>query len=147
MKFRIKHLFIATAMVAVFTWVLANPSPSTAIATQLAIWVTTVVLIIRAVTHKTERIVISMGLLASISYLLLVRWELKTSPIRHLVSSVYPQHTPVTRHVNGVSEMFLTQNPNYLSAIAIGESAFAVLCGFLAAGLATYWSRRQHEVS
>lgn len=146
MKFRIKHLLVATVVVAIFAWALAAPTDTMVIALKYSAWITALVLIIRAVTHKSERLVISMGLLASVSYFPLTWWELQwqdeTTLIAKLVEKVHSKYMPVPNRT-GVVDV----NSDYWNSISIGEIAFSVLFGLLAAGLAAYWTREKHEAS
>lgn len=153
MQFRVKHMLFATAVVAAFAWALTSPGAKMVGTVEFIYWLSLLILLIRASTHRRERVTISMGLVASLSYYALIRWGEYRLPTSHLLSAIHPKLIPISseraaelaERIQSVHQPMYESNPAHYQFNSIGHIGFAVIFGFLAAGLAAYWSRRQHE--
>jgi len=144
MQFRIKHLFVATAVFAAFAAALRFPSNSLMHWLCLAAWLTVIALVARAITHSgRERMIIAVGLTTSISYLVLVLFldEKFPLPSTAALKTWYPERVPGQIYNAGRIMTGMTRNPVAKASWMIGEIGFAALFGLSAAGLAAYWAR------
>jgi hypothetical protein len=138
MQFRIKHLLLATALIALFAMGLVKPSTDKEAIFRLGGWLAVVVLVARASTCSlVERKTIAMGLVAAISYLLFALWlkhpvQLPTSL---LLARLYPPLVAVSDHAS-------YENPGASSFQIVGHIAFATFFGLIVAGLTAYWVRK-----
>lgn len=144
MQFRISHILVATLAFAMLAWGLSAPSDSIANAFKFGSWIAVVVLGVRAATHsRRERIVILSGLLTALSYGVLVAFDVVEFPTADLIKKIHPKYFEATITINNQQMPALNRNPTYSSFCTIGETAFAVVFGLLAAGLAAFWARPQ----
>lgn len=142
MQFRIKHLFIGTAIVAFLSMALANPEPVTLQFVRLLVWMSVATLLVRAICRRDERIIIGCGISASISYLAVVHIlgrgrQLATSA---LLDWLRPEI--LYTRINGRLEADGYKDFASPAFKTIGEIMYAVVFGLLAAGLAWYWTRK-----
>jgi hypothetical protein len=147
MQFRIKHLLLATVLIALFSWGLAAPSDLSAKAFVFLAWLAVVVLAVRAGTHSgRERTIILCGLFACLSYGVLVAFELVNFPTEDLLKMIHPEFIHKTIIMNGRQIPAVDDNPVYNSFRTIGEITFATMFGLMAAVLAAYWTRTEGGV-
>ena len=144
MQFRIKHLFVATAIIAAFAAALRFPSDQVMHWFCFVAWLTVIVFVARAITHAgRERMIIAVGLTTSVSYLILV-WFLAEKfplPSTAALKTWYPER--VLGQINNAGRIMtgLTRNPIAKASWMIGEIGFAAIFGLSSAGLAAYWTR------
>lgn len=144
MQFRIKHLFIVTAIIAAFAAALRFPSNPVMHWFCFAAWLSVIALVARAITHPgRERMVIAVGLTTSISYLVLVLFLEETFPLPSTAAlkTWYPERVPGQIYNAGRIMTGMTRNPIAEASWMIGEIGFAAFFGLSAAGLAAYWTR------
>jgi hypothetical protein len=144
MQFRIKHLLVATAVLAAFAAALRSPSNPVMHWFCFVAWLTVIALVARAITHAgRERMIIAVGLTASISYLALVLFvdEKFPLPSTAALKTWYPERVPGQIYNAGRIMTGMTRNPIAEASWMIGEIGFAALFGLSAAGLAAYWTR------
>jgi hypothetical protein len=147
MKFRITHLIAITTLVAFIAWVLSTPSEWTLGILEFVGWLTILVLAVRAVSRPgRERQIIVAGLLGSVSYLVLVNWDLVDFPTTYIVKILNPR---LTREVVQTPLGIETNNyfkPGYEHFHVIGEMMVAVIIGLMMASLSAYWTRSKGGV-
>jgi hypothetical protein len=150
MQFRTKHLFIATAVFVAFAAALRFPSNPAMHWFCFAAWLAVIALVARAITHSgRERMVIAVGLTASVSYLVLVLFleEKFPLPSTAALKTWYPERVPGQIYNAGRIMTGMTRNPMAKASWMIGEIGFAAFFGLSAAGLATYWTRSKSRVA
>ena len=144
MKFRIKHVLIATVVVAVFAYGLTFPSFHTERWFRFGAWVVASFLIVRAIVRPAERKAIACGLISAASYVAVLEYHKQPTalPTTALLEKIYPRFIPDNNSVfpaAGGPTTYKT-NPNAAEFRTIGEYGFAMIFGLIAAGSAVYWS-------
>ena len=146
MQFRIKHLLLATALVALFAMALSNPSRLFEASLTFMVWAVVVLLVVRGIcVGGSERKIIACGLFAALAYLSIAFWLWVDVPFPTTMLLEYfcPEYISGKASIGGMN--IATKNPNYNNFRAIGEYAFATTFGLMSAGLAAYWTRQNHE--
>ena len=151
MKFRIKHLLLATAIVAAFAYGLSFPSYYVARWFRFGAWAAAALLTARAVSRPAERKAIACGLVVAASYLAVLEYHKQDTPLptSAVLERIYPELVPIdTAAAQAIPGTFTTMvngrtyrsNPHADEFRAIGEYGFATIFGLIAAGLVAYWS-------
>lgn len=144
MQFCIKHLLVATFVVAIFAMGLVKPSPVMEAGFTFAAWLMVAMLVVRGICYGgREGKVIACGLFVALSYLSIALWF--WMPIRFpttmLLERLYPKYTFISAPAGSASNLMAIDNEHHDNFRAIGEYAFGAIFGLLAGGLAAYWTR------
>jgi hypothetical protein len=143
MKFRIKHVLIATLVVAVFAYGLSFPTYYSERWFRFGAWAVAALLTVRAVARPAERKAIACGLITAASYLAVLAYYDQPTPLptSAALDRVYPRNLPAGGSSGPPMVPIRTyiRNPNAEEFRTIGEYGFATIFGLIAAGLAVYW--------
>jgi len=143
MQFRIKHLLMATAVVALLATSMGHPTQLTENLVRLAVWGVAAILATRAIARPgRERAVIAAGLLTGGSFLWIDSGSNygEAFPISAFLEWVAPIHY-LNRDDNGLLTGGFNSFPNAAHLREIGRLAFAFLVAVMAAGLAAVWTQ------
>jgi hypothetical protein len=96
MKFRIKHVLIATLVVAVFAYGLSFPTYYSERWFRFGAWAVAALLTVRAVARPAERKAIACGLITAASYLAVLAYYDQPTPLptSAALDRVYPRNLP-----------------------------------------------------
>ena len=146
MQFSIRHLLLATAVIALFAMALSNPSRLFEASVTFAVWSVVALLVVRGIcAGGSERKIIACGLFVILAYLSVASWLWVDVPFptSMLLEYFCPEYISSKESLGGMP--IATKNPNYNNFQAIGEYAFATTFGLMAAGLAAYWIGQNHK--